>query len=126
MSNILVTEDESLYVVDWAASNVADTRTDVAKTVNLFTMLGVGKLVPLFLTYYEEFLGEPIGDITFYEIATMLHLLLFCIFLFRHHEKESEEDKKALEGVVLWLKNLYELLVERTQIRITEIEAMLE
>jgi len=126
MSNVLVAEDESMYVVDWAASNVADTRIDVARTVNVFTMLGVGKLVPLFLKYYEEFLGEPIGDLTLFEVATSLHLLLFCFSIFNYPDKESEEFKETLKRARVWLKNLYEFLVERTQIKIPEIEAMLE
>lgn len=126
LTNVLVTEDESMYVVDWASSNVADTRTDVANTISLFTMLGLRKLIPLFLKYYEEFLGEPIGDIAFYEVATTLNFLLFCISEFRNHEKGSEEYKKILKYFGVWLENLYEFLVERTQIKITEIESILE
>ena len=126
LTNILVTENESMFVVDWASSNVADTRADVANTITLFTMLGIKELIPLFLKYYEEFLGEPIGDLAFYEVATTLYFLIFCISQFGDHKKGSEDYNRILKYFGVWLRNLYEFLVDITQIKIPEIKVFLE
>ncbi|MGC9779580.1 MAG: phosphotransferase [Candidatus Heimdallarchaeota archaeon] len=125
LANILVAEDDSMFVVDWSTPNVSDIRNDIAHTFCVFVMEKQRKLGNLFLEYYEELSGEPIGDIAFYEVASVLQLLSFCIHSITRYEKDSEEYKKSLNAFRVRIENLYDLLVERTQIRIPEIEKML-
>ena len=124
-ANVIVAEDDSLFLVDWSWSNVADIRLDIANAISTFIMLKQGKLGNLFLEYYEEISGEPIGEITFYEVLTSLQLLFFCICSIENLEKGSEVYKKHKNSFLFCIENLYKFLVERTQIRISEIEELL-
>jgi aminoglycoside phosphotransferase (APT) family kinase protein len=125
-ANVLVGEIESLYVVDWTASNVSDIRVDIANAYCIFRMEKQQRLGDSFLEYYKEISGEPIGKIAFYEVFRALELILFCMFSIEGLDKESENYERGLKHFKFWLSNLYEYLVEITQIRIPEIEKLLE
>ena len=57
--NVIVAEDDSLFLVDWSISNVGDIRNDIANAFCVFNMEKQEKLGNLFLEYYEEISGEP-------------------------------------------------------------------
>ncbi|NPD89023.1 MAG: phosphotransferase [Asgard group archaeon] len=125
-ANVIVAEDDSLFLVDWSYPNVSDIRMDIANAFCIFNMEKQGKLGNLFLEYYEEISGEPIGELSFYEVLSAIQLLFFCVISIEKLEEDSEEYKKRLNSFRFWIENLYEFLVERTQIRIPEIEVLLE
>ena len=104
---------------------MADIRLDIANAFCTFSMLKQGKLGDLFLEYYEEISGEPIGENAFYEVLCAFQLLLFCIFSIEKLEKGSEENRKEQNELRFFRENMYEFVVERTQIRIPEIEELL-
>jgi hypothetical protein len=114
-----------MFVVDWSNPNVSDVRNGIAHTFCVFVMEKQRKLGDLFLEYYDESSGEPIGDIAFYEVASVLELLSFCIPAITRYEKDSEEYKESLKVFRVRILNLYELLVEITKIRIPELEELL-
>ncbi|MHA1258527.1 MAG: phosphotransferase family protein [Candidatus Heimdallarchaeaceae archaeon] len=124
-ANVIVAEDDTLFVVDWSYSNVRDIRMDIGYAFCIFNMEKQKKLGKLFLEYYEEQSGELIGEIAFYEGLAAIQLLFFCIISIEKIEKESEEYKKSLKSFRFYIENLYEFLAERTQIKIPEIEELL-
>ena len=93
-ANVIVAEDDDLFLVDWSYSNVADIRLDIANAFCAFYMIQQEKLGNLFLEYYEEISEEPIGDNAFYEVLCALQFLLFCVYSIEILEKHSEEYEK--------------------------------
>ncbi len=124
-ANVIVAEDDTLFLIDWSYSNVRDIRMDIAYSFCVFHMEKQGELGKLFLDYYEELSGEPMGDLAFYEVLSAIQLIFFCIISIEKLKKESENYLKGLKHFKFWLENLYKFLVERTEVRIPEIEEML-
>ena len=52
-------------------------------------------------------------------------MIAFCIFAIERLDKESKLYERNLKHFKFWIRNLYEYLVERTQIFIPEIEELL-
>ena len=126
--NILATEDNSLFLVDWSISNVSDIREDIARTICVFTMVGNVDPIPLFLKYYEKLSGKSIGDLSFFEVAAALEYILFFILPIVNPDLAEDRDRfmERIKSHRSWIRNLYKYMTERTKILIAEIEELLE
>lgn len=123
--NVIVTENDSLCLVDWNNANVGDIRTDIVNALNIFRLIKQDDLGNLFLELYEEISGESIGDLSFYEVLSALQLVIYCVYTIERLGKESEVNVKRQNEYRSYLGNMYEFLIKRTRIRIPEAEEML-
>ena len=124
-ANVIVAENDTLFLVDWSYANVRDIRMDIAYAFCVFNMEKQGELGKLFLDYYEKISGEPIGEIVFYEVLSAIQFIFFCIISIEKLDEDSKNYLNDLKHFKFWIENLYKFLVERTEVKIPEIEEML-
>jgi aminoglycoside phosphotransferase (APT) family kinase protein len=125
--NIIVAENNSLFVIDWGQSRISDIRDDIAHTSLLFIMFGASQLNPLLFKYYEELSGNSIGDLVFYEVSSAFKLLIYLTLQIGNFDLNENQAKlmSIIQSLNPMLQRAYNYLVERTNIRIPEFEIQL-
>ena len=127
--NILLRDDGSAVVIDWTSFDVSDPRIDLAWTL----MLAHSYLGPEWrngiLYEYERLAGAKVEQIELFEVcACGRRLFDISVSL-----AEGAEKLGMRPGAVAMMKQqmgaaqrVYDLLVERTGIRITELERLFD
>jgi aminoglycoside phosphotransferase (APT) family kinase protein len=125
--NILLRDDGAAFVIDWGNIRVSDRRTDLGWTLLLSSTYGTPEMRPLILQAYERSAGCQMEDLDYFDVVACLRRL---------SDISGSLDQGATQlgmrpGAEEMMRNaphiqsVYAVLLERTGIRIPQIEALL-
>ena len=136
--NVLLRSDGAAFVIDWGNIEVADFRSDLAWTLLLTSTYGNPETREIILSEYERVAGDKIeavhevtarSQIEYFEVMAILRRL-FSISVSLSDGASKLGMRPGAEAMMKQnidhLKNVYELLIDRTGIAIPKIEALLE
>lgn len=127
--NVMLREDGTPVVIDWGAVTVGDYRDDLAWTMLLASTYwdpAVGKII---LETYKEVSGREIRDIEFFEVMAIFRRLRDVSVSVTGGAGEMGMRPDAVEMMRRdseHLHRVYDLLTERTGLRILEFEELLD
>ncbi len=123
--NIMIQENGSPVVLDWGAATVGDYRDDLAWTI----LLGIAYSDPSFretiLGAYQKISKRKVCDIEFFEVMAILRRLQDIVVSFKKGPEEISMRPDATEKIrqdLVQHRRVYDLLRERTDLRILELE----
>lgn len=127
VNNILIREDGSPVVIDWARLHVSDARLDLACTlIAVQSYVGVERRNYL-LREYERQAGATIEHLAWFEVLACLWRLRTVVVLLAGGAEKigfhaasaqiAEREKDAM-------KRVYEFLLEKTAVRVPEVEKL--
>ncbi len=126
--NVMVRDDGSMVVLDWTQAAPGDYRADLAWTALLMSTYGDPKTRDTVLEMYERISGKETLDIEYFDvIAAARRLLSIAASLNRGAEQmgmrsgAEEHMRRSSEH----LQKVYGLLKERTDLRLPELEELL-
>jgi len=127
--NVLLKNDGAAFVIDWGNIEVADFRSDLAWTILLTSTYGNPQAREIILGEYERIAGDKIEQIEYFEVMAILRRL-FSISVSLSDGAGRLGMRPGAEIMmkqnVSHLKNVYELLIDRTDITISKIERLIE
>ena len=127
--NVLLRSDGAAFVIDWGNIEVADFRSDLAWTLLLTSTYGNPEAREIILSEYERMAGYKINQIEYFEVMAILKRL-FSISVSLSDGASKLGMRPGAEAMIKknvdHLKNVYELLIDRTGITIPKIETLLE
>jgi len=126
--NVMLREDGSLVVLDWTAAMAGDYRADLAWTVLLMSTYDDPAFREIILKSYEETSGREIKDIEFFDVLAIGRRILDVSSSFAAGAEQAGMHAEALEMMRKssdHLHKVYELLKERTGLRLPEFEELL-
>lgn len=127
--NVMVRDDGRLVVLDWTQATPGDYRADLAWTMLLMSTYGLPDARDSILERYERVSGKKARDIEYFEvIATAKRLFSIAASLSAGAEQlgmRSGAEERMREGSE-HLRKVYALFMERTSLRLPEIEELLD
>jgi aminoglycoside phosphotransferase (APT) family kinase protein len=127
--NVMLREDGSLVVLDWTGAMPGDYRSDLAWTMLLMSTFNDPALRDTILHTYEEISGKEVKDIEFFEVLAIGRRLMDVSVSFAVGAEQLGMRAGAVEMMSRssdHLHRVYELLNERTGLRIPEFEEILD
>jgi aminoglycoside phosphotransferase (APT) family kinase protein len=127
--NILMLSDQSPVVIDWSGWTISDFRFDLSWTLLLASAYWGKSLRDQILQRYEKHSGQLVEALDVFEVtacARRLYDVLGSIALGADTFGMRTEAVKLMQAQIDHLKIVYYLFVERTGIRIQEIELVFE
>jgi len=127
--NVMLREDGSPVVLDWTAAMPGDYRSDFAWTMLLMSTFNDPALRDTILHAYEEISGKEVKDIEFFEVLAIGRRLMDVSVSFAVGAEKLGMRAGAVEMMSRssdHLHRVYELLNERTGLRLTEFEEILD
>lgn len=125
--NVLLRDDGSMVVIDWTGPDVSDSRFDLAWTLLLVSTHEDTKWRDLVLQEYERLVGTKVEQIEYFDVAACARRLLSVVISLSEGPEKlgmrpeavamMKQQMGAIEGV-------YDLLLERTGIRVAEVERL--
>ena len=126
--NVMLRDDGSLVVLDWTAAMAGDYRADLAWTVLLMSTYDNPAFREIILKSYEEASDREIRDIEFFDVLAIGRRILDVSSSFAAGAEQAGMRAGALEMMRKssdHLHKVYELLKERTGLRLPEFEDLL-
>jgi aminoglycoside phosphotransferase (APT) family kinase protein len=126
--NILMRDDGSLVVIDWTQNQISDFRFDLGWTLCLFNEFGDTAVRLTFLDEYEQQIGCKVEQIEYFEVAACLKKLFgMTVIILEEPEKIGmrPEAREAITQHMDGMQRMYDFQLERTNIRIPEVENLL-
>jgi len=126
--NILLRNDGAAFIIDWGNVDVADFRSDLAWTLLLTSTYGNPEAREIILGEYERIAGYKIKQIEYFEVMAILRRLFSISVSFSNGANKLGMRPGAeamMKQNIGHLKNVYKLLIDRTGIIISKIEALL-
>jgi len=126
--NLLLRADGSATVIDWTQIQVSDPRFDLAWTLMLVGAAEGWEWRDRILAEYERLVGAPVQELDWFEVAAC-GKRLFSVIVSLAAGPEALGMRP--EAVVLMrqqfgaLRNVYQLFVARTRLRLREVERLL-
>ena len=126
--NLLLRADGSATVIDWTQIQVSDPRFDLAWTLMLVGAAEGWEWRARILAEYERLVGAPVQELDWFEVAAC-GKRLFSVIVSLAAGPEALGMRP--EAVVLMrqqfgaLRNVYQLFVARTRLRLREVERLL-
>jgi len=127
-NNIMLREDNSPVVIDWGAAAIGDYRVDLAWTILLSSTYTDPDLRKIILEAYEEISGPKIRDFEFFEVMAIFRRLRDVSVSLTSGAEKMGMRPEAVEKMRQdseHLRRVYNLLSERTGLRILEFEDLL-
>ena len=127
--NVMLRDDGSLVVLDWTAAMAGDYRADLAWTVLLMSTYDDAAFRNIILESYEEASGREIRDIEFFDVLAAGRRIMDVSSSFAAGAEQAGLRAGALEMMREssdHLHKVYELLKERTGLRLPEFEELLD
>jgi len=127
-ANILLRDDGSAVVLDWTQVGVSDARFDLAWTLLLVGAYEGTAWRERVLREYERLVGNLTKQLGYFDVAACFKRLLSVVVSLSDGAEElgmrpgAEAVMKAQIGA---LHGVYDLLLERTDIRVAEVERLL-
>lgn len=126
--NILLTDDGAPFVIDWTNVRIFDYRFDLAWTLLLTSTYDNPEARELILSEYEKIANYKVEQIEYFEVAASLRRL-FSISVSLSNGAERLGMRPGAESMmkknVKHIKNVYTVLLDRTDIAIPEIEKLI-
>lgn len=128
-NNVLLRNDGAAFVIDWGSVEVGDFRSDLAWTILLTSTYGNPEARDIILGEYERIAGCKIEQIEYFEVMAILRRL-FSVSVSLNEGANKLGMRPGAEAMMKrnigHIKNVYELLIDRTGITIPKIEILLE
>jgi aminoglycoside phosphotransferase (APT) family kinase protein len=127
--NILIQPDGSAVVIDWTQLNVADPRMDLAWTLLLAASHVDQSWRDRILAEYERLAGSEAARIDYFEVLACVKRLLSVVISLRLGPERlgmRPEAAAAMREQLPALRQVYQLLVEKTEIPLPQVAALLE
>jgi len=125
--NILVCEDGSVVVIDWAHFTVSDFRFDLAWTLVLAHAHGWAEMRDLILQGYERHLGKPVEQLEIFEAiacARRLFDLTISLTLGPEHLGMTAQAINSIRSYMDAHQQVYRLFIERTDLHIKAFDEL--
>jgi aminoglycoside phosphotransferase (APT) family kinase protein len=126
-ANILWRSDNTAVVIDWSAVEVSDPRFDLAWTMLLLGAYEGWAWRDKILELYERLTGSAVEQITFFEVSACLRRLFSIAVSLQGDAAKLGMDPNAVTLINRQMpahRRVYDLLLERTGLRIPEIEGL--
>ena len=127
--NILISADDSAYVIDWGGIEVGDYRYDLGWTLVLSGTHGSQAERDLVLSEYERLAGHPVEQIDYFEaFAALRRLFGFAASLSSGAESVGMRPEAAaiMRGQHERFRRVYDVVRTVTGLRLPEIERLLD
>jgi len=127
-NNIMLRENGSPVVIDWGAIAIGDYRVDLAWTILLSSTYTDPGLRKTMLQAYQEISRRKIRDFEFFEVMAIFRRLRDVSVSFKSGAEEMGMRPEAVEKMRQdseHLRRVYNLLSERTGLRVPEFEELL-
>jgi aminoglycoside phosphotransferase (APT) family kinase protein len=119
--NVVLTESDELFVLDWENAKITDPRFDLARTlVHSTSWFGIHFREP-FLAAYTSFTNKEIPHMDVFEA-----LLSFDSFTKHLELFNGSDDSHIIDRSFMWLKRRYDYFVEKNGQRMQKAEAYFE
>lgn len=126
-NNILLRDDGSAVVIDWAGLQVSDARFDLAWTLLLTGTHGSVEWRDSILQEYEHLVGARVEQLEWFEtFACLRRLRVVTVSLSEGAEKLGlrPDAVTMMQQQMGAIQQVYALLLERTGIRVAEVERL--
>jgi len=126
--NVLLRDDGSAVVIDWTQLEISDSRFDLAWTLVLVSSLEGAEWRQRILQEYERLVGARVEQIAYFEVAACAKRLGSVVLSLAYGPEKfgMRPDAAAMMRQQMGaLKRVYDLLLERTGIRVAEVEELL-
>jgi aminoglycoside phosphotransferase (APT) family kinase protein len=126
--NVLLCEDGTAAVVDWPHMGISDARFDLAWTLVLITGYEGKVWRDRILSEYERLAGGRVEGIEYFEVFASVRRLFDLLVSLSEGAETLGMRPGAQENMMQRLdayKAIYHLLLERTGIRVEEVERLL-
>jgi len=123
--NIIVTENGEAFVVDWASCSIGDYREDLGWSLLLTHAYTNKEIRNKLLEFYEQERGLKVRNIDYFEVLAILRRFLDIMNVFKFGANKTgmrEEVIQQIKKTAFHLKKIYELLEEKTGIKIKELD----
>lgn len=127
--NILLKEDGTAIVIDWTGFDITDPRFDLAWTLLLIGANEGTQWREPILREYERQAGFKVTDLEFFDVAVCLRRLVSVIVSVRYGPEKlgmRPGAEQIMRSQAAALRNVYELLLQRTGLPILEVEQFLD
>ena len=126
-NNILVRADGSAAVIDWTGIDFTDSRFDLAWTLLLLLCYEGPQVREVVLREYERQWGQPVKKLEFFDVAACLRRLFsIMVSVMEGAEKLGMRPGAQAQMVQIEpIRRIYNLLLERTGIRLAAVEQLL-
>jgi aminoglycoside phosphotransferase (APT) family kinase protein len=127
-ANLLLRADGSATVIDWTQIQVSDPRFDLAWTLMLVGAAEGWVWRDRILAEYERLAGAPIQELEWFEVAACGKRLFSVMVSFAAGPEALGMRPEAIELMrkqLGALRNVYQLFVARTGLRLQEVERLL-
>ena len=127
--NVMLREDGCPVVIDWTGAMPGDYRSDLAWTMLLMSTFNDPAFRDTILHAYEEISGKEVKDIEFFEVLAIGRRLMDVSVSFAVGAEQLGMRAGAVEMMSQssdHLHRVYELLNEKTGLRLTEFEEILD
>ncbi len=125
--NVLLRDDGSAVVIDWTQLDISDSRFDLAWTLVLVSSYEGPEWRERILGEYEHLAGARVEQMGYFEVAACFKRL-GSVALSLSYGPEKLGMRPGAEGVMKQqmgaIKRVYDLLLERTAIRVAEVERL--
>jgi hypothetical protein len=125
----MIRHDGSAVVIDWTQFNVADPRMDLAWTLLLAASHVDQSWRDRILAEYERLAGSEAARIDYFEVLACVKRLLSVVISLRLGPERlgmRPEAAAAMREQLPALRQVYQLLVEKTEIPLPQVAALLE
>jgi len=126
--NVLLRDDGSGVVIDWTQLDISDPRFDLAWTLVLINSYRGSEWRERILREYERLAEAPVQQIEYFEAAACFKRLGSVVVSLLHGPEKMgmrPEAQARIRQDMEASKRVYDLLLERTDIRLPEVEGLL-
>jgi aminoglycoside phosphotransferase (APT) family kinase protein len=126
-NNILLRDDGAAVVIDWAGLQVSDARFDLAWTLLLVSTRGSVAWRDAILQEYERLVGATVEQLEWFEtLARLRRLRVLTVALSAGAEQLGlrPDAGTRMQQQMGAMHQVYALLVERTGMRVAEVERL--
>jgi aminoglycoside phosphotransferase (APT) family kinase protein len=127
-NNLILQPDGGAVVIDWTQIQVSDPRFDLGWTLLLTGIYEGDEFRNLILQAYENLQGSKVAQLGFFDVAAGLKRLGSVFLSLSAGADQMGMRPEAVERMrrdFPALQRVYDLLVDRTHIRIPEVETLL-
>lgn len=126
--NVMLKSDSSAVVIDWTQIQVSDPRFDLGWTLLLVGAYAGDDVREMILKEYQRILGAPVEQLAYFEVANCVKRLGSVMISLSAGADTMGMRPEAVESMrrdfpaMRWV---YDLMVDRCEIQISEIEELL-
>ena len=123
--NIIITEKGEAFVVDWPSCSIGDYREDLGWSLLLSHAYANEEYRDMILEGYEKEQGSKVENIEYFEVLAILRRFSDILSIFKFGAEKfgmREEVTQQIKETAFHMRRIYELLEEKTGIKIPELK----